>query len=159
VFSVPDAALRDGSAHVVADWIDCGPSDSSLVSLKIGQRFEAAIVHREQAAHPQWVGTDLTGHWHFRFLWWTQQSFVWIVMIVTLGFGAPLAGPMTGARSVDPEGCRHEKYLWQSAWWTGRSIFWSLLFQKAPTCGCRRLFFVNDYGVASTSICHPKQDA
>ena len=73
-------------------------------------------------------------------LWFDLSNrFVWIVLLVTLGFGA--IGWVDDWRKVvnkDPEGMRsREKYFWQSVIGLLAALY--LVFSispKAPTCAC-----------------------
>ena len=92
-----------------------------LVSLKIGQpiREYAMQTHLSKSGTPTMGGVLILLSIGISTLLWSDLSnrFVWIVLIVTLGFGA--IGWADDWRKVvlkDPEGMRsREKYLWQSA--------------------------------------------
>ena len=92
-----------------------------LVSLKIGQpiREYAMQTHLSKSGTPTMGGVLILLAIGISTLLWSDLSnrFVWIVLIVTLGFGA--IGWADDWRKVvlkDPEGMRsREKYLWQSA--------------------------------------------
>ncbi|MBC7548960.1 MAG: phospho-N-acetylmuramoyl-pentapeptide-transferase [Polaromonas sp.] len=92
-----------------------------LVSLKIGQpiREYAMQTHLSKSGTPTMGGVLILLAIGISTLLWSDLSnrFVWIVMIVTLGFGA--IGWADDWRKVvlkDPEGMpSREKYLWQSA--------------------------------------------
>ena len=91
-----------------------------LVSLKIGQpiREYAMQTHLSKSGTPTMGGVLILLSIGISTLLWSDLSnrFVWIVLIVTLGFGA--IGWADDWRKVvlkDPEGMRsREKYLWQS---------------------------------------------
>ena len=91
-----------------------------LVSLKIGQpiREYAMQTHLSKSGTPTMGGVLILLAIGISTLLWSDLSnrFVWIVLIVTLGFGA--IGWADDWRKVvlkDPEGMRsREKYLWQS---------------------------------------------
>ncbi|NML87017.1 phospho-N-acetylmuramoyl-pentapeptide-transferase [Polaromonas sp.] len=91
-----------------------------LVSLKIGQpiREYAMQTHLSKSGTPTMGGVLILMAIGISTLMWSDLSnrFVWIVLIVTLGFGA--VGWADDWRKVvlkDPEGMRsREKYLWQS---------------------------------------------
>jgi phospho-N-acetylmuramoyl-pentapeptide-transferase len=92
-----------------------------LVALKIGQpiRAYAMQTHLSKSGTPTMGGVLILLAIGISTLLWADLSnrFVWIVLIVTLGFGA--IGWADDWRKVvhkDPEGMRsREKYLWQSA--------------------------------------------
>ncbi|MES2414405.1 MAG: phospho-N-acetylmuramoyl-pentapeptide-transferase [Pseudomonadota bacterium] len=92
-----------------------------LVSLKIGQpiREYAMQTHLSKSGTPTMGGVLILLAIAIATLLWADLSnrFVWIVLLVTLGFGA--IGWADDWRKVvhkDPEGMRsREKYLWQSA--------------------------------------------
>jgi phospho-N-acetylmuramoyl-pentapeptide-transferase len=92
-----------------------------LVALKIGQpiREYAMETHLSKSGTPTMGGVLILLAIGISTLLWADLSnrFVWIVLIVTLGFGA--IGWADDWRKVvhkDPEGMRsREKYLWQSA--------------------------------------------
>ena len=92
-----------------------------LVALKIGQpiREYAMQTHLSKSGTPTMGGVLILLSIGISTLLWSDLSnrFVWIVLIVTLGFGA--IGWADDWRKVvlkDPEGMRsREKYLWQSA--------------------------------------------
>ena len=92
-----------------------------LVSLKIGQpiREYAMQTHLSKSGTPTMGGVLILLAIGISTLLWSDLSnrFVWIVLIVTLGFGA--IGWADDWRKVvlkDPEGMpSREKYLWQSA--------------------------------------------
>jgi phospho-N-acetylmuramoyl-pentapeptide-transferase len=91
-----------------------------LISLKIGQpiREYAMQTHLSKSGTPTMGGVLILLSIAVATLLWSDLSnrFVWIVLIVTLGFGA--IGWADDWRKVvhkDPEGMRsREKYLWQS---------------------------------------------
>ena len=91
-----------------------------LIALKIGQpiREYAMQTHLSKSGTPTMGGVLILLCIGISTLLWSDLSnrFVWIVMIVTLGFG--VIGWADDWRKVvlkDPEGMRsHEKYLWQS---------------------------------------------
>ena len=91
-----------------------------LIALKIGQpiREYAMQTHLSKSGTPTMGGVLILLCIGISTLLWSDLSnrFVWIVMIVTLGFGA--IGWADDWRKVvlkDPEGMRsREKYLWQS---------------------------------------------
>ena len=91
-----------------------------LVSLKIGQpiREYAMQTHLSKSGTPTMGGVLILLCIGISTLLWADLSnrFVWIVMVVTLGFGA--IGWVDDWRKVvlkDPEGMRsREKYFWQS---------------------------------------------
>jgi phospho-N-acetylmuramoyl-pentapeptide-transferase len=91
-----------------------------LISLKIGQpiREYAMQTHLSKSGTPTMGGVLILLAIGISTLLWADLSnrFVWIVMIVTLGFGA--IGWVDDWRKVvlkDPEGMRsREKYFWQS---------------------------------------------
>ena len=91
-----------------------------LISLKIGQpiREYAMLTHLSKSGTPTMGGVLILLAIGISTLLWFDLSnrFVWIVLIVTLGFGA--IGWADDWRKVvlkDPEGMRsREKYLWQS---------------------------------------------
>jgi len=91
-----------------------------LVSLKIGQpiRDYAMQTHLSKSGTPTMGGVLILISIAVATLLWSDWSnrFVWIVMLVTFGFGA--IGWVDDWRKVvrkDPEGMRSkEKYLWQS---------------------------------------------
>lgn len=91
-----------------------------LISLKIGQpiRQYAMQTHLSKSGTPTMGGVLILMSIGISTLLWFDLSnrFVWIVLIVTLGFGA--IGWADDWRKVvlkDPEGMRsREKYLWQS---------------------------------------------
>ncbi len=91
-----------------------------LISLKIGQpiREYAMQTHLSKSGTPTMGGVLILLSITVATLLWSDLSnrFVWIVLIVTLGFGA--VGWADDWRKVvhkDPEGMRsREKYLWQS---------------------------------------------
>ncbi len=91
-----------------------------LVSLKIGQpiREYAMQTHLSKSGTPTMGGVLILLAIGISTLLWSDLSnrFVWIVLLVTLGFGA--IGWADDWRKVvlkDPEGMRsREKYLWQS---------------------------------------------
>jgi phospho-N-acetylmuramoyl-pentapeptide-transferase len=91
-----------------------------LISLKIGQpiREYAMQTHLSKSGTPTMGGVLILLSIAIATLLWSDLSnrFVWIVLIVTLGFGA--VGWADDWRKVvhkDPEGMRsREKYLWQS---------------------------------------------
>ncbi len=92
-----------------------------LIALKIGQpiRTYAMQTHMAKSGTPTMGGVLILLSIAIATLLWADLSnrFVWIVLIVTLGFGA--IGWADDWRKVvhkDPEGMRsREKYLWQSA--------------------------------------------
>ena len=91
-----------------------------LISLKIGQpiREYAMQTHLSKTGTPTMGGVLILLCIGISTLLWADLSnrFVWIVMVVTLGFGA--IGWVDDWRKVvlkDPEGMRsREKYFWQS---------------------------------------------
>jgi phospho-N-acetylmuramoyl-pentapeptide-transferase len=91
-----------------------------LAELKIGQpiRGYGVEAHLSKSGTPTMGGVLILLSIAFSTLMWVDLSnrFVWIVLIVTLGFGA--IGWVDDWRKVvnkDPEGMRsREKYLWQS---------------------------------------------
>ncbi len=91
-----------------------------LVSLKIGQpvRGYGVEAHLSKSGTPTMGGVLILLSIAFSTLLWVDLSnrFVWIVLVVTLGFGA--IGWVDDWRKVvnkDPEGmASREKYLWQS---------------------------------------------
>lgn len=91
-----------------------------LVSLKIGQpiRGYGVEAHLSKSGTPTMGGVLILLSIAFSTLLWVDLSnrFVWIVLLVTLGFGA--IGWVDDWRKVvnkDPEGmASREKYLWQS---------------------------------------------
>ena len=91
-----------------------------LISLKMGQpiREYAMQTHLSKSGTPTMGGVLILLSIAIATLLWSDLSnrFVWIVLIVTLGFGA--VGWADDWRKVvhkDPEGMRsREKYLWQS---------------------------------------------
>ena len=91
-----------------------------LISLKIGQpiREYAMQTHLSKSGTPTMGGVLILLSIGISTLLWADLSnrFVWIVMVVTLGFGA--IGWVDDWRKVvlkDPEGMRsREKYFWQS---------------------------------------------
>ena len=91
-----------------------------LISLKMGQpiREYAMQTHLSKSGTPTMGGVLILLSIAIATLLWSDLSnrFVWIVLIVTLGFGA--IGWADDWRKVvhkDPEGMRsREKYLWQS---------------------------------------------
>ena len=91
-----------------------------LTELKIGQpiRGYGVEAHLSKSGTPTMGGVLILLSIAFSTLMWVDLSnrFVWIVLIVTLGFGA--IGWVDDWRKVvnkDPEGMRsREKYLWQS---------------------------------------------
>ena len=91
-----------------------------LTSLKIGQpiRGYAMQTHLSKSGTPTMGGVLILGSIAISTLLWFDLSnrFVWIVLAVTLGFGA--IGWVDDWRKVvnkDPEGMRsREKYFWQS---------------------------------------------
>ena len=91
-----------------------------LVSLKIGQpiREYAMQTHLSKSGTPTMGGVLILLSIAIATLLWADLSnrFIWIVLLVTLGFGA--VGWADDWRKVvhkDPEGMRsREKYLWQS---------------------------------------------
>jgi phospho-N-acetylmuramoyl-pentapeptide-transferase len=113
-----------------------------LTELKIGQpvREYAMQSHLKKSGTPTMGGVlILISVTLSTLLWfdWTNR-FVWIVMLVTLGFGA--IGWVDDWRKVvnkDPEGMRsREKYFWQSLiGWSPRCTSPSAS-PRRPTCGC-----------------------
>ena len=91
-----------------------------LIALKIGQpiREYAMQTHLTKSGTPTMGGVLILMAIGISTLWWFDLAnrFVWIVLLVTLGFGA--IGWADDWRKVvlkDPEGMRsREKYMWQS---------------------------------------------
>ena len=93
-------------------------------------------------------------------LWfdWSNR-FVWIVLVVTLGFGA--IGWVDDWRKVvhkDPEGMRsREKYFWQSLIGLLAALYLAFSVSRdARTCACCELFFALGAVAASRSTCRPR---
>ena len=133
-----------------------------LAALKIGQpvRGYGMETHLAKSGTPTMGGVLVLFAIACRTLLWFDLSnrFVWIVLWVTLGFGA--IGWVDDWRKVvhkDPEGMRsREKYFWQSviglvaALLPGVQHFGELQLARAASCstpGCAR---------ASTSTCRPR---
>jgi phospho-N-acetylmuramoyl-pentapeptide-transferase len=118
---VPNSALT--VPLVVAALISAGVAHwgvTKLRQLKLGQviREEGPQGHHSKAGTPTMGGVLVLLAICLSTLLWVDLSnrFVWIVLLVTLGFGA--IGWVDDWRKVvnkDPEGMRSgEKYLWQS---------------------------------------------
>jgi len=119
-----------------------------LISLKIGQpiREYAMQTHLSKSGTPTMGGVLILMAIGISTLLWVELSnrFVWIVLIVTLGFGA--IGWVDDWRKVvlkDPEGMRsREKYLWQSV--VGLIAALYLVFSISESSNMRVLeLFVN----------------
>jgi phospho-N-acetylmuramoyl-pentapeptide-transferase len=118
-----------------------------LAALKIGQpiREYAMQTHISKGGTPTMGGVLILFAIALSTLLWFDWSnrFVWIVLLVTLGFGA--IGWADDWRKVvhkDPEGMRsREKYLWQSA--IGLIAAFYLVFSVSETSNLRvlQLFF------------------
>ncbi len=118
-----------------------------LAALKIGQpiREYAMQTHISKGGTPTMGGVLILFAIALSTLLWFEWSnrFVWIVLLVTLGFGA--IGWADDWRKVvhkDPEGMRsREKYLWQSA--IGLIAAFYLVFSVSETSNLRvlQLFF------------------
>jgi phospho-N-acetylmuramoyl-pentapeptide-transferase len=114
-----------------------------LAALKIGQpiREYAMQTHISKSGTPTMGGVLILFSIAFSTLLWFDLSnrFVWIVLLVTLGFGA--IGWVDDWRKVvhkDPEGMRsREKYLWQSA--IGLIAAFYLVFSVSETSNLRVL--------------------
>jgi phospho-N-acetylmuramoyl-pentapeptide-transferase len=119
-----------------------------LISLKIGQpiREYAMQTHLSKSGTPTMGGVLILMAIGISTLLWFDLSnrFVWIVLIVTLGFGA--IGWADDWRKVvlkDPEGMRsREKYLWQSVIGLMAALY--LVFSISESSNMRVLeLFVN----------------
>lgn len=118
-----------------------------LTALKIGQpiRDYAMQTHMSKSGTPTMGGVLILFAIALSTLLWFDLSnrFVWIVLVVTLGFGA--IGWVDDWRKVvhkDPEGMRsREKYFWQSL--IGLLAAFYLVFSVAETSNLRvvQLFF------------------
>jgi phospho-N-acetylmuramoyl-pentapeptide-transferase len=114
-----------------------------LAALKIGQpiREYAMQTHISKSGTPTMGGVLILFSIAFSTLLWFDLSnrFVWIVLLVTLGFGA--IGWVDDWRKVvhkDPEGMRsREKYFWQSA--IGLVAAFYLVFSVSETSNLRVL--------------------
>ena len=115
---VPDLPRRDGGDDRAADRPGRtmgDPPPRGAQNRPAGPRLRQT--HLAKTGTPTMGGVlILIGIGVSTLLWfdWSNR-FVWIVLLVTLGFGAS-AGPTTGARSSqDPEGMpSREKFFWQS---------------------------------------------
>ena len=113
-----------------------------LVALKIGQpiREYAMQTHLSKSGTPTMGGVLVLLAIAIATLLWADlgNRFVWIVLLVMLGFGA--IGWADDWRKVvhkDPEGMRsRDKYLWQSLLGCWLRCTWCSVFLRAPTCGC-----------------------
>jgi phospho-N-acetylmuramoyl-pentapeptide-transferase len=113
-----------------------------LTALKIGQPVRAYGVqaHLAKTGTPTMGGVlVLIGIGTSTLLWfdWSNR-FVWIVMLVTFGFGA--IGWVDDWRKVvqkNPEGMRSgEKYFWQSLIGSWPRCTWRSASPRPPTCAC-----------------------
>jgi phospho-N-acetylmuramoyl-pentapeptide-transferase len=117
-----------------------------LTELKIGQpvRGYGMQTHLAKSGTPTMGGVLILLSIAISTLLWFDLSnrFVWIVLLVTLGFGA--IGWVDDWRKVvhkDPEGMRsREKYFWQSVIGLWPRCTWCSAFPKAPT-SVLELFF------------------
>jgi len=118
---VPDFSCRDGGADRALMGLVAGPwVIRRLTALKIGQpiRGYGMDTHHVKSGTPTMGGVLILLCIAISTLLWFDWSnrFVWIVLLVTLGFGA--IGWSDDWRKVvnkDPEGMpSREKYLWQS---------------------------------------------
>jgi phospho-N-acetylmuramoyl-pentapeptide-transferase len=127
-----------------------------LAALKIGQpiREYAMQTHISKSGTPTMGGVLILFSIAFSTLLWFDLSnrFVWIVLLVTLGFGA--IGWVDDWRKVvhkDPEGMRsREKYLWQSA--IGLVAAFYLVFSVSETSNLRVLQLFIDWVTSGFTI-------
>ena len=117
-----------------------------LIALKIGQpiRTYAMQTHMAKSGTPTMGGVLILLSIAIATLLWADLSnrFVWIVLIVTLGFGA--IGWADDWRKVvhkDPEGMRsREKYLWQSAIGLIAALYWVFSISESSNTRVLGLF-------------------
>jgi phospho-N-acetylmuramoyl-pentapeptide-transferase len=127
-----------------------------LAALKIGQpiREYAMQTHISKSGTPTMGGVLILFSIAFSTLLWFDLSnrFVWIVLLVTLGFGA--IGWVDDWRKVvhkDPEGMRsREKYLWQSA--IGLVAAFYLVFSVSETSNLRVLQLFIDWVTSGFTV-------
>ncbi|UUZ64905.1 phospho-N-acetylmuramoyl-pentapeptide-transferase [Polaromonas sp. P1(28)-13] len=118
-----------------------------LISLKIGQpiRQYAMQTHLSKSGTPTMGGVLILMSIGISTLLWFDLSnrFVWIVLIVTLGFGA--IGWADDWRKVvlkDPEGMRsREKYLWQSVIGLVAALYLVFSISESSNLRVLELFF------------------
>ncbi len=118
-----------------------------LVSLKIGQpiREYAMQTHLSKSGTPTMGGVLILLCIGISTLLWADLSnrFVWIVMVVTLGFGA--IGWVDDWRKVvlkDPEGMRsREKYFWQSVVGLVAALYLVFSISESSNMRVLELFF------------------
>ena len=118
-----------------------------LISLKIGQpiREYAMETHLSKSGTPTMGGVLILMAIGISTLLWFDLSnrFVWIVLIVTLGFGA--IGWADDWRKVvlkDPEGMRsREKYLWQSLIGLVAALYLAFSISESSNMRVLELFF------------------
>jgi len=118
-----------------------------LISLKIGQpiREYAMQTHLSKSGTPTMGGVLILLCIGISTLLWADLSnrFVWIVMVVTLGFGA--IGWVDDWRKVvlkDPEGMRsREKYFWQSVVGLVAALYLVFSISESSNLRVLELFF------------------
>ncbi|MCB4363727.1 phospho-N-acetylmuramoyl-pentapeptide-transferase [Hydrogenophaga taeniospiralis] len=132
-----------------------------LAALKIGQpiREYAMQTHLSKGGTPTMGGVLILFSIALSTLLWFDLSnrFVWIVLLVTLGFGA--IGWVDDWRKVvrkDPEGMRsREKYLWQSV--IGLVAAFYLVFSVSETSNLRVLGLFIDWVASGFTVDLPPQ--
>ena len=132
-----------------------------LAALKIGQpiREYAMQTHLSKGGTPTMGGVLILFSIALSTLLWFDLSnrFVWIVLLVTLGFGA--IGWVDDWRKVvrkDPEGMRsREKYLWQSV--IGLVAAFYLVFSVSETSNLRVLGLFVDWVASGFTVDLPPQ--
>jgi phospho-N-acetylmuramoyl-pentapeptide-transferase len=132
-----------------------------LAALKIGQpiREYAMQTHLSKGGTPTMGGVLILFSIALSTLLWFDLSnrFVWIVLVVTLGFGA--IGWVDDWRKVvrkDPEGMRsREKYFWQSL--IGLVAAFYLVFSVSETSNLRVLQLAYDWVASGFTIDLPPQ--
>ena len=132
-----------------------------LAALKIGQpiREYAMQTHLSKGGTPTMGGVLILFAIALSTLLWFNWSnrFVWIVLVVTLGFGA--IGWVDDWRKVvhkDPEGMRsREKYLWQSV--IGLVAAFYLVFAVSETSNLRVLELFVDWVASGFTMDLPPQ--
>jgi phospho-N-acetylmuramoyl-pentapeptide-transferase len=119
-------------------------------------RHADAPGQERHAHHGRRAGPDLDRHLHLLWFDWTNR-FVWIVLVVTLGFGAiGWADDWRKVVNKDPEGMRsREKYFWQSVIGLSPRCTWCSASPRATTSAC---WSCSSSGCApaSTSTCRPR---
>ena len=132
-----------------------------LTELKIGQpiREYAMQSHLSKSGTPTMGGVLILFSIAMSTLLWFDWSnrFVWIVLIVTLGYGA--IGWADDWRKVvrkDPEGMRsREKYFWQSVIGLFAAVY--LLFAIAGGSSSGMLAFIQHWADSGFSVAFPEQ--